>query len=293
MTPRIASRSRLRTLAASPPGRGGGAPPAPPVLDWYSTWGYALGDGADARGDGASGSRKWDTFIGNAVVNEVIASTGLDFPTPRVLKNTASSSALVDAVLRKTGLPVPAIGESQYTRFYARVPSAMAVCVEDPDTHPVQDGSAASQINWGWWFIQSGGGTWTPRYQQSQPANPANYIWVADAPLNYDQTYRFESQVDRTGTTTFKGAVRIYDSSNVLVRGSENFILSGGSTPLDTFMATNDFTFFSAANLAGLNAGYNGQGGTDWYPTVIESYQGAVAVSRDTWCGPYDAENEP
>ena len=266
--------------------------PGLPTMDWFSDFSHATGDGADARGDGASGSRKWDTFIGNVNVTVVVASTGLDFPTTNTMKVTAIDTG-GDAGLRKVGLTVPGIGETQYRRVYFRVAGTASAAVLDTETHPIQDGSSAGQINHGWWIYHStgGAGKWTLQHNVAALNGFPNYQWRLDTVLDHDTTYRLESAVTRIDATTFTLALRVYNTAGTLLYDSSSFRNATSSTDLATYMASNTFTFFNVANLGGQNGGSNGVDFTDWHPSMIYSYQSGFAVSRDDWCGAYDAVN--
>jgi hypothetical protein len=54
-----------------------------------------------------------------------------------------------------------------------------------------------------------------------------------------------------------------------------------------TLASNPTFMFTNLANLGGLNAGLNGLGGTEWFPSAVYMYQGAMAVCGNDWCGPY------
>ena len=122
--------------------------------DWSTT---------DGNPDTINDSGKWE--IGGDGLS-VIPSTGLDFPTANVLQVTALESVTGFAFLRKAELPIPAIGENRYYRWYARVPSSVSIAIEDVQTHPHQDGNDAASTNWMFlvWQNTGGVGKWTPQW---------------------------------------------------------------------------------------------------------------------------------
>lgn len=270
--------------------------PALPTLDWFGDWSYDTGTGADAVGDGPSGSRKFNQIGGSG--SEVIVNPGgLGFPASlaNILEVNLLQANSGYTEPRKTDLTVIGDGETRYYRVYYRLDSETDVAVSDPEQHPIQDGSSAGQINWGWWVYQStgGAGKWTLQWRPSASANSYPYTrWQLSTPLDKDTTYRFEWYIARITSTTFKAAVRIYSDADVLLYDSSDFYDDLGVTDLATYMASNNFTFFNVANMAGLNTGSNGLGGTDWHPGIVYSYQGAAASGVDCgWIGPYDPTN--
>ena len=274
-----------------------GSGPAPlPVLDFFADWRHATGTTAAALGDGPTApTRKFDQIGGAGAI--VIVNPGtIGFPADMAnilqVRLQTSNSGYTEP-RRTTGIAIPAIGQTRYYRVYLRVSSETAVSIADPETHPIQDGSSAGQINHGLWIWHSTGGPgkWTLHFQQSGTANAyPNYIWIISTPLDYDTTYRIEWFIARTGATTFKTGIRVYDSAGALLFTSDNFLNPSG-VPLSTYMTANDLNFFNVANMAGFNTGSNGLGGADWPNLMTYSYQGGVATSLDTWCGPYNPSN--
>lgn len=276
---------------------GAGAPPPPPggggdgVRDFFSDWRTAaLGTG------GRTDNGKWNVPGGSGL--SVIESTGLDFPSARVLRVAPEEGTAGFAFLRRTGLPIPGEGGSRYYRGYIRVSSQTNVAVADPETHPHQDGNAASQINWGLWVYHNvgGPGKWTLQVRPNATVVPFPfYRFELSTPLDKDVTYRWELRVERVGGG-YRLDIRIYSTGNILLFDSSNFLDQRISfAPLEAqslaqYMATNTFSFFNLANLDGLNAGLNGLGGSDWFPTIIHSYQGCLATGVEDWIGPYDED---
>lgn len=278
------------------------SPAGLPTLDFFSDWRNATGTGSTATRDGT----KWSQVGGSS--SEVITNPGT---FPASMTNIFANRMIVtqDAwgEVRLTTLAVLAVGETRYFRIYRRLSSDTDVIPAHPtgddETHGVQDGSSASQINWGWWVYHNtgGAGKFTLQWRPSGSANSyPNDRWQLTTALDKDTTYRFENYVERTGTTTMKAGIRIYDSAGTLLYTGANFRNQTSSTDLDTYMASNDFTLFSAANLAGVQAGVNGLANIGTWGTGLPtgapfeyySYQGGFATGVDCgWIGAHDATN--
>jgi hypothetical protein len=159
----------------------------------------------------------------------------------------------------------------------------------DYQTHPIQDGNAASVTNW-MFIVYNGGspgipaGRWQPQFWPDADANNNNRRWYAPI-LNKNQTYRFELQIHRTGTTTFQMHVRIYDSAGSLIASDEDIHNIGNTLRLSS---NPTLTFGNVEWLDGLNAGNNGITNLPAGSNFTHSYQAAFCVRADTWCGPYN-----
>jgi hypothetical protein len=252
----------------------------PPAVIFHSDWSTALGTTSAALGDNGK-ALPWNVVGGQGL--EVIQSTGLDFPTTNVLRVTSLEAVGGFAFLRRTGMPIPAVGESRWYRWYIRVTTPNGL--EDPESHPFQDGNAQSQANWLFHVYHDGAtpGTWRPQFRPAPTVNAfPNDRWNGpDLPKN--ATFRFELQIHRTATNSFQMHVRVYDAAGTQIHTDASYSNQQSSATL----ATNPtFTFLTLANLDGLNAGCNGIFGTAPFPFVY-GYQGAVAVSGADWLGPY------
>lgn len=302
--PLIAGRNRTGSLSAAPPGRGGGSPLPQLVPIVQADWSTATGTGGLSNGGifnqiGGAGST-------------VIANPGtLGFPA--LMANVAQIIALeveegYSEARKTSGITNPAIGETLDYRDYFYVDSETDNIPAfgaggDDETHGTQDGSADSQINWGWWCYHNtgGAGKWTPQWRPNSTANPypANR-WELDAPLNKDTCYRREWGIIRTGTTTFKPYLSIFDESislTVPIKTDANFLRLDDDTPLATYILTNDFTFSDITRMAAINTLLNGIAGTGWFPfsPLTYGYQGGLAICLNQGpIGPYGSvEGEP
>ncbi len=267
-------------------GKIGAAPAVPRDILFFSDWRTATGNSPDAVADGG----KWDIVSNGARdTMNIIRSTGLDFPSRNVFQMIATERWQGFGIVRKTGLPIPAPGESRYYRWYIRMmqPDDLA----DFQTHPIQDGNAASQTNW--MFVVHNGphvnhgnapvpkGKWQAQFWSGGGAgNDARWFGPL---LNKNETYRFELQIERTGSTTYRMHVRIYDGAGTLIADDDDIQSINGTARLSS---NPTLRFNNVAHMDGLNAGNNGIAGTGPFPFTY-AYEGCFAIRSDDWCGPY------
>jgi hypothetical protein len=278
-----ATSSTINISDAAPPPPAAPQPPGSANVLFASDWSTATGT-SDAALRDTSKPLPWTMLGGQGL--EVIPSAGLDFPTTNVLRVTAIQATSGFGALRRSGLPVPAVGESRFYRWYSRVAIGDGVASGDPETHPHQDGQAGSQINWSFNVHHDLGaaGMWTPQLRTQSGINAwPNHWWTGPA-LSKNVTYRFELQVHRTGTGTFNLHVRIYDTNGNLLHDDASFRNDNGTATLASRPTLN---FNTVSSLDGFNAGLNGLAGSDWFPSRVYMYQGAIAVCGTDWCGPY------
>jgi hypothetical protein len=251
-------------------------PPPPPVAGvlFQSDWSSALGTTDFAILDGARAS-PWT--VSGGVGLEVIPATGLDFPSTNVLRATASVERSGFALLRKTGLPVPAAPFNRYYRWYYRhVKPSIA---GGNNQHPVQDGNAQSDCNWTFNVNQIDNATY--RVNFGVEGVFPNDRWFSPI-LQTNVTYRFEVHFVALSASASQLHVRVYDSRGVLLYDDDDFRNQAGTS---TLASNPTFGMNNIANLDGLNAGVNGV--VNLTQDVVHSYQGAFAVCSNGWCGPY------
>jgi hypothetical protein len=279
------------TVAAPPPQE-----PPPPVaggLMFSSDWSTATGRTSAALLD-AGKQVHWDVIAGNGVLNTVMSSAGLDFPTANVLRvsggwrsSPAGAAAENPRLEQSRGhLRVPAIGETTSYRWYIRVvvPNSYT---GDNLTHPIQDGINGQSSNWQQEVRTATNGTWTMTWnvdgggQNDWPNNR----WTLNAPLSKNQTYRVEMQIHRISATTFNLHARVYNSANQLIAGDANFRNANGTA---TLAGNRALRFLNVNTLAGFQAGFNGlNGGTqNMYPVPLY-YQSGFVITRGGWPGAY------
>jgi hypothetical protein len=194
---------------------------------------------------------------------------------------TASRSGWSE--LRHTALPVPTAGQSRFYRWYMRI--TMPDGLQDDQTHPVQDNYLE---NWGFIIYNGGGGggvpngMWRPEFWSLNTGWP-NDRWRGPN-LAKNQTYRIEMHVERTGTSTYRMHVRIYNSAGTLVVDDGDFSNNGNTALLST---NPTLRLGSVSALNGITAGNNGIGDNPTFPFTV-SYQAGFAVCANTWCGAYN-----
>ncbi|HEY0674231.1 MAG TPA: hypothetical protein VGD27_18300 [Longimicrobiales bacterium] len=249
---------------------------------FFSDFRTALGTSSAAVTDGG----KWNVQATTPETMRIVSSAGLGFPSSNVMEMIATPERQGFAIIRKTGMPTPAVGESRYYRWYIRV--MQPDNLSDYNTHPIQDGNAASQTNWMFLIIGQGGpgnvpaGHYQPEFWAESSPYPHQRWFGPDLPKN--QTFRFELQIYRANATQFQMHVRVYDSAGTLVADDDDF----QAYDVGTRLSTNPlFPFTAVQNMDGLNAGNNGIANMP-SNSFTHSYQGAFAVCTNTWCGPYN-----
>jgi hypothetical protein len=212
----------------------------------------------------------------------IVPSTGLDFPTTNVYQVIATASRTGWSELRHRTLPLPAVGESRYYRWYMRVTQPDGL--SDNSTHPIQDNYAE---NWAFQVINGGGGgipagQWRPEFWSYGSGWP-NDRWRGPL-LNKNQTYRIEMQIEIASAATYRMHVRVYDSSGALLFDDTGMRSNDDSVALST---NPTLILGNLTGLNGITAGCNGIGGGAPFPFTY-AYQGAFAVCADGWCGAYN-----
>ncbi len=264
-----------------------GVDPSLESLDvlFHSDWSTATGETSAALLD-TDKPIPWDSFRSNSSSYQIVVATGLDFPTTNVLRTDAiwrgsPAGAFAGGNRLSNGIPNPAVGNSLFYRVYLRVATPDAYTADNL-THPYQDGPSGSQTNWQHEVVTSPNGTWIHRLNTGN-AWPNNR-WPSPT-LNKNQTYRFELQIHRIGTTTWNAHVRLYDSSDRLIATDADYNNINNSANL---ASTPTFTFNNISFLTGLQIGGNGwAGGVAGDYGFIAYYWGGLCVRTNDWCGPY------
>jgi hypothetical protein len=268
-------------------------PPGNPGVMFLSDFRTATGRTAAALRDTGK-AVPWDVIAGNGVLNTVVASTGLDFPTSNVLRvqggwrSSPAGAAAENPRLEQSNqhLAIPAVGQSTYYRWYIRV-VAPNTYTADNLTHPIQDGTNGEYTNWQQEVRTATNGTWTLSWNMNGGGqNPwPNNRWTLNTALQKNQTYRVEMQIHRTGTSTFNMHVRVYNSANVQIAGDAQFRNASGSA---TLANNTSLRFLNVNYLTGFQAGFNGlNGGSQGMYPVMLYYQGGFAITRSGWAGAY------
>jgi hypothetical protein len=251
---------------------------------FFSDWsGAALGSGSDAIRDNG----KW-TLVGG-FGHEVVNAAGLGFPSARVCKFVANRSNNGFALLRKTGMPIPAVGVTRHYRWYVRMTFPDALLGNGD--HPWQDGNAVSDCNYivGVHYGSDVGPARNGQWQLGATfiGNP-NGAFDNGPWLNKNETYRVEAALERLTATTYDFSMQVFNSANAPVFNDEHFPADFGGGTLAT---RGPWTFANVNNLDGFNCGTNDfeTAGNNWWTSTFDyGYQGCFAIADNQgWIGPY------
>ena len=271
---------------------GGGGPPTtnnrgPGTITpvFRSDWAQAApGTSAAAVSDGG----KWNLIGGSG--HEVVAASGLQFPSAKVCKFVANRSNNGFALLRHTGMPIPAVGATRHYRWYVRM------TFPDPlvgnGDHPWQDGHAVSDCTYivGVHYGSDVGATRNGQWQIGATfLGNANGAFDNGPWLNKNQTYRVEAALERLTATTYDFSMRVYDG------GADTPLFDDDDFPADfgggTLATRGPWTFSNVNNLDGFNCGTNDfeTAGNNWWTSTFDyGYQGCFAIADNQgWIGPY------
>lgn len=297
---RYATAPRVRGIrghSAGAPPSGGGA-----LIDplFFSNFSAALGTGNTAITDGS----KWG--IGG-YGHEVVASTGLDFPSANVCRFGADYANSGFCLLQKSGLPSLAVGSTRYYRWYVRMTFPDAL-VGNGD-HPWQDGNAVSDSCW-LFGVHYGSddspahdADWRAGVSILRDAGDGGTIDCTQGPwLTKGVTFRLEVAVQRLSSTTFDLRTRIHNTAGALLYTGADMPAAFGGGTLDS----RGPYAIKAAQQAGFgdyfNIGTNDfeTAGNDWWNQAPYSglftygYQGCVAIADrvesiapGVWIGAY------
>jgi uncharacterized protein YjdB len=257
-------------------------PPSGRSYVFTSDFSTSQGTSLEAVTDGG----RWNISAVTPETVRIIPSAGLDFPTANVLQMIATSERQGFGIIRKTGMPIPVVGEIRAYRWYIRMLQRDTLI--DYQTHPIQDGNNASVTNW-MFIVYNGGsagipaGRWQPQFWPDGDPVYNNRRWFGPI-LNKNETYRFELQIHRTGVSTFQMHIRIYNSAGTLIASDADFHNINNVARLSS---NPTFTFPNIAWLDGLNAGNNGITNLPPNSNFTYAYEGGFAVCSGDWCGPY------
>jgi hypothetical protein len=225
---------------------------------------------------------------GNNVI-DIIAATGLNFPTTNVARVKRPAGGQGQCWVKLSGLGTPAVGEKRFYRVYVRVAYSDTDVTSPNNHHPIQNGTTTT---WNWHLGNLTDGTFKMRYYYD-PNGPEVYFVNSTSVenlLSKNATYRLEWMVERTDATHCKLAVRIYNSSNVLLyddgAGNTNMLLGSGGGVSMVGQGSSHFNMTSL-DAALLDTFEMGSNGGDTHTLDEYHYFGGVMIRKDTWCGPY------
>jgi hypothetical protein len=257
----------------------------PPVGVIFSSAWDTLGTSTAAKTDGG----KWNIIADNAGGLEVVPSAGM-FPSPNCLRVTGQQGSTGFHRLAKTGLGIIAPGGSVWYRWYYRNEQPS---LDDNSQHPIESGQTGG-LDWAFNNEVQSDTTWYADFQSPGDTLTFRQRWRGPL-LQSSTTYRFEMQIHKLTAQTWNMHVKVFNAANVQIAGDADYtnVFSSGSVAAGTVNLggnpTLNFSTTNGSQMDELRAGCNGIGGSDWFPSVLYSYQAAFAVSDENWIGPYSA----
>lgn len=266
-------------------------PPAPPSAPGERRFLFT----SDWSTPGTTTSAKTDASRWNVISDpgnglSVIGCQSLGFPSETCLQVLGVQAASGFARLAKTGMPVPAAGESMYFRWYYRHEQRS---LGDNSQHPIESGQTGG-LDWSFNTETMTDNTWRPEFRPGGEQSNALLARFTGPVLQRGVTYRIEMQIQKISSTQFYMHARIYDTAGNLIAGDANFTNDrlGNTGANARSLANNPVLRFQTAEGSQLNeirAGVNGIAGSDWFPQHLYAYQGGLAVCAGDWCGAYAA----
>jgi hypothetical protein len=280
----------LPALTVSASDQGGGTP----ITDFLFQSDFGFGTGSSQSIDTDGG--KWSgQYADNGDGMEVIASSGLDFPSTNVLRITAQQAASGLHRISVTGLGTLANDTSRWYRYYYRneMPTS-----GDNSTHPIETGQTPTlEFSFNCEVVSDT--TWRLQLRPGGDQGDADLARWSSPLLDRSVSYRCEWQIHKQSSTEFLAHVRVYDAATEsLLYQDEDFRNDNGGLSPETPMTLADtptlhFSTADGSQMDELRAGINGIAGTDWYPSILYGYQGCFAVRDGSgsagWCGEYIA----
>jgi hypothetical protein len=196
-------------------------------------------------------------------------------------------------VAKQNGWTLPAIGGFLYFRMYIRFDISGGAAGA---MHTVQTAYIGGDCPYTseWELIRTATAldfsVSTKGGSSASDGGPTSHEWTTS--LARATTYRVEEQYERTGTNTWKLTIRIYDSSNTLIKQNSDFVCASHGENLGTY-TTNGNTITSGTDclrhkmIGQPDAGDRGSSDTS-HQFV---YYGGFAVSKQGWIGAYDVSN--
>ncbi len=251
---------------------------------FHSDWGTELGTGDAARTDGDL----WDILADRGAALNVVPSTGLGIPSANCLQVTALESAGGGGRVAKTGLGVPAAGQSFWYRWYYR---NLVISTADNSTHPIESGQTGG-LDWSFNVQVQTDTTWRPEVRPGGDQMDVNRARWTGPVLATGVTYRVELQILKLNDQEFNAHIRVYNDAGTLIADDDDFNNYSAGIAATQQMTLQDvpnlhFSSVGGTNLNELRAGNNGLSAAPGYGQLPFAIQGAFAVCTDDWCGPY------
>lgn len=268
-----ATQSFVTTGGTPPP------PPPPPPPGGYlftSDWSTGTGTSAAAKSDGG----RWQIALSSDQYNvgEIVPGTEAGFPTTNALRvrPVAAQSAL--RLINNNLGQIPE-NTSRYYRFYFRLDHRS---IGDNNNHPIETNNLQGAIAWAFRSNVTSDQTWTAQMRITGDQ-------VFESPtLRQGVPYRVEFQLERLTGLNLRLHMRIYDMAGTLIAGDAQWRSIGSRFPLGTLLSTlPTLQFPGLEGLGSMSVGLNGISNSDWHPSMLYGYQGAVCIRADTWCGAF------
>ena len=278
----IPARSKgNRGITAGGGGGGGGQP----HFVFTSAFTTATGTGSSAVLD-TGVTPHWDSNNGIAGAQVFNTGVSLGFPTVNVLRVPATGSSCdvrVESASNKWAAP-SSNGNSIFRRHYFRLEVPNSYGDQDFQSfHPFEPEPGSCPFQWENQIHVLGNGTW-----DVQLKTPSGNDYIATG-LNKFAVYRLELRQLRISAGTYQMDIRIFNSSNSLVKQASDFSRTGQAPNPTLDNDSYGQGSISDACIFSWNVGTNGPGGSWDNITGGDSfiYMGGFAVSDQDWCGPY------
>jgi hypothetical protein len=249
---------------------------------FFSNWSAATGNSTAAKTDGG----KWNIISDPGNSLDVVAGPPVGIPSPNCLRVIAKTSAQGFARLAKTGLGVPAVGQSFFYRWYYRHEQPS---LNDNSQHPIESGQTGG-LDWSFSNETISNTTWRPEFRPGGDQNNAVLARFTGPILQRSVTYRFELQIHKLSNTEMRMHARVYSAAGQLIADDDDFINDRLGSSTRVSLADNPTLHFQTSGgsqLDEVRAGNNGISVGDWGPEMLYAYQGGFAIATGDWCGPY------
>jgi len=258
--------------------------PPPAGLAFASDWHTATGNTTNAATDGGKWPENYNVSSDRVTV---VSASGLSFPAgmANVLAiRYSTSDSLFCGVAIQNGWQLPAVGGVLCRRLYFR----HTIDGTDSSTHhPVEcyPGNCAYAAEW----VVNKGPTFQLQIATLNDGTDFNNGHRWEVTLNRDTTYRVEERYERTATGTWKLHLRIYDSSNTLIKQDADFNCAVHGT--HTLASQPNILTPNPDCLRDIMIQNQGVGDTRGSNNTATNriYYGGMAISLADWCGPYVA----
>lgn len=275
-----------------------GEAPALPTIDWFSDFSTETGTDPDAYTDGG----KWNEAAapnGGLTVVDAEDEEIEGWPSTNALEVVAQSSSTGYHRIHKSGLGGLDEDSDFYLRFYFNY--RLRAGHGDDNNHPIEGPDVPNIIrpNNGeqWTFnARSVDEThWRPQFRSVSESDMFSLAraYYEGPDLEYDTTYRVELHIRRLTGDSMNFHARIFEraanGTESQVADDSDFVSSNGQPGTLADHPTLTSAWPDCDGVDQIFGGLNGLAASS-FPQPY-AYEGCFAVSRETWCGAYDAVN--